>query len=262
MTVRRRGPAALLGLLAAVCCAFATYAVHRVFVGTELGQVVDQATLEAATRLPHSLRSGAHSLLSAFTIPMVLLVCLVPPALGLLRRSPWHALGAAVAVVGANVTTQLLKVYVFERPDLLSLGAPNSLPSGHTTVVASVALGLAIVAPPALRVITAVAGLAASLIVGAATIVAGWHRLSDVVAALLVAAAWTAVVLTVVVLRPGRGPAAQTGEGDERSVADGDGTQRTQELPSVRSPLFRRSVRAMSVGAPRTVRRGRATVRR
>jgi len=253
MTVTRRVPAALLGVLAAVCCAFATYAVHRVFVGTALGQVVDQATLEAATGLPHSVRSGAHALLSAFTVPVVVTACLVPPLLGLVRRSPWHAFGAAVAVVGANVTTQLLKVYVFERPDLLSLGAPNSLPSGHTTVVASVALGLAIVAPPALRLVTAVAGLTASLVVGTATIVAGWHRLSDVVAALLVAAAWTAIVLPLVVLRPRQHGAEDFGDHRDRSDPGGAGP---------RSGTRPHRVRPVSVDGPRTARRGGATARR
>jgi membrane-associated phospholipid phosphatase len=211
MTVRRRGAAAAIGLLVAVCCAFATYAVHRVFVGTELGQVVDQATLEQAAALPVAVARSAEAVLSVFTLPLVLFACVVPPVLGLVRRSPWHALGALVLVAGANATTQLLKSYVFERPDLLALGAPNSLPSGHTTVAISVALGLALVVPPALRLPTAGVGVAGGLLVGLATIVAGWHRVSDVAAALLVCAAWAGLVLALVTLRPAtvRAPAAR-----------------------------------------------------
>src|SRR5262249_49988326 len=158
--------------------------------------------LEKAEALPPVVDHLAHVLLSAFTVPLVLAVCLVPPTLALLRRSPWLAAGALVLVAGANITTQVLKSYVFERPDLLALGAPNSLPSGHTTVAASVALALAIIAPPVLRVPTAVAGTVGSLLVGAATIVAGWHRLSDVAAALMVSAAWAGLVVAFVVMRP------------------------------------------------------------
>jgi len=202
MTVTRRGAAAALGLLVAVCCALGTYLVHRLFVGTELGQTVDQALLDKAAALPPAADHLAHVLLSGFTMPLVVAACLAPPTLALLRRSPWLAAGALVLVAGANITTQVLKTYVFERPDLLALGAPNSLPSGHTTVAASVTLALAIIAPPVLRVPTAVAGTAASLLVGAATVVAGWHRLSDVVAALMVSAAWAGLVVAFVVMRP------------------------------------------------------------
>ncbi|MDQ4007914.1 MAG: phosphatase PAP2 family protein [Actinomycetota bacterium] len=204
MTVKRRGSAAALGLLLAACCALTTVLVYRVFVGTELGQAVDQALLQRAAMAPVVVEQASEAVLSLFTLPVVLAVGAVPAVLALLRRSPWHAGGALVLVVGANATTQLLKSYVFERPDLLALGAPNSLPSGHTTVVASVFLGLALIAPPALRVPAALVGTAASLVVGVATVVAGWHRLSDVAAAVLVAAAWAGVVLAAVVLRPRR----------------------------------------------------------
>jgi membrane-associated phospholipid phosphatase len=205
MTVNRRAVAAVAGLLVAVCCALATVAVHGLFVGTELGQAVDQALLTRAAGAPQIVERFAHAVLSLFTLPLVVAACLVPPALGLLRRSPRHAMAAAVLVVGANVTTQILKNHVFERPDLLSLGAPNSLPSGHTTVAASIAMALALVSPPLLRLPLAVLGTAGSLLVGTATVVAGWHRLSDVAAAVLVSGVWAGLMLAVVVLRPRSG---------------------------------------------------------
>lgn len=202
MTVKRRGVAAVTGLLVAALCALATFAVHGLFVGTELGQAVDQALLVRAAHLPLFVDRLAHALLSVFTLPLVVAAALVPPTLGLLRRSPWHALAAVVTVVGANVTTQVLKEHVFERPDLLALGAPNSLPSGHTTVAASLALAVALSAPPLLRLPVAMLGVAGSVLVGTATIVTGWHRLSDVAAAVLVSGAWAGLMLAVVVLRP------------------------------------------------------------
>jgi len=241
--VTRRGNAAAVGLLVAVCCAFGTYAVHRLFVGTELGQSVDQSLLDKAAALPPLADHLAHVLLAGFTLPLVVAACLVPPTVALLRGSPWLAAGALVLVAGANITTQVLKSYVFERPDLLALGAPNSLPSGHTTVAASVALALAIIAPPVLRVPTAVAGTAGSLVVGAATMVAGWHRLSDVVAALMVSAAWAGVVVAFVVMRPRPAPA----------------TSSVMEVPAELSGQSRHSV---TVTIARAARRTRTTVRR
>jgi len=207
MTPTRRVATAALGVVVALCCAFATYVIHRVFVGTEVGQSADQALLEQAAALPVAVAHASESVLSLFTIPFVLAVCAVPPLVAVLRRSPWHAVAALVLVGGANITTQVLKDHVFQRPDLLALGAPNSLPSGHTTVVASVMLGLLLIVPSAWRRPAAVVGLTATLLVGLATIVAGWHRPSDVAAALLVSLAWTGVVLVVMALRPMRSPA-------------------------------------------------------
>jgi hypothetical protein len=58
-----------------------------------------------------------------------------------------------------------------------------------------------------------VAGTVGSLLVGAATIVAGWHRPSDVAAALMVSAAWAGLVVAFVVMRP-RGARNAPPEGD------------------------------------------------
>jgi membrane-associated phospholipid phosphatase len=237
MTPTRRVATAALGVVVALCGAFATYVVHRVFVGTEVGQTADQALMEKAAALPVAVAHVAESVLSLFTIPFVLAVCAVPPLVAALRRSPWHAVAALVLVGGANITTQVLKDHVFERPDLLALGAPNSLPSGHTTVVASVMLGLLLIVPSAWRRPVAVAGTTATLLVGLATIVAGWHRLSDVAAALLVSLAWTGVVLVVTALRPMPSPVAVP-------VADraaGPATARAAgtEAPTTRLPVRR-----------------------
>jgi membrane-associated phospholipid phosphatase len=243
MAAKRGGTAAAIGLLVAASCAFGIFALHRLFVGTELGQTVDQALLDKAAALPPGVVHLAHVLLSGFTLPLVVAACLLPPTLALLRRSPWLAAGALVLVTGANITTQVLKSYVFDRPDLLALGAPNSLPSGHTTVAASVALALAVIAPPTLRVPTAVVGTAGSLLVGAATIVAGWHRLSDVAAALMVSAAWTGVVVALVVMRPRPTPPSSS----------------VMEVPAELSGQRRRGE---TVTIERTARRTRTTVHR
>ena len=94
-------------------------------------------------------------------------------------------------------TTQILKDTILDRPDL-GLGTLNSLPSGHTTVVASAVGAALLVAPGALRPLVALAGGFATTLTGASTIVAGWHRPADVMAALAVSLIWTAVVAAVI----------------------------------------------------------------
>lgn len=193
-----------MALVVAVCCGLATYGVHWIFVGTITGQSVDQFVLEQATAA-RVLHEPAASLLSGSVFaPLVVTSCLALVALALRRRAPWHAVAAALLVIGANATTQVLKLLVFDRPDLLQLGAPNSMPSGHTTVISSIALGLVLLAPPAMRIPAATVGLAGSLVVGAATVVMGWHRLSDVAAALLVSLAWAGTLFALLMLRPRR----------------------------------------------------------
>ncbi|MCW2750213.1 MAG: hypothetical protein JWR83_1323 [Aeromicrobium sp.] len=123
-------------------------------------------------------------------IAAVALGCLV---VALLRGRASLAIGALVVIAGANGTTQVLKHNVFTRPDF-GFGTLNSLPSGHTTVVASSVGAALLVAPSVLRPVVALAGGFATTLTGASTIVAGWHRPGDVVAALAVSLAWTAAV--------------------------------------------------------------------
>jgi membrane-associated phospholipid phosphatase len=119
-------------------------------------------------------------------------------AMALSRRRISHALGAVVVVGGANVTTQLLKHELLERPDLgVGYALENSLPSGHTTVVLSLVAAALLVAPHSTRLTIATAGALAVTITGASTVVADWHRPSDVLAAMLVVPVWTALVVLV-----------------------------------------------------------------
>lgn len=124
-------------------------------------------------------------------------------ALALSRRRVAHALGAVVVVGGANVTTQILKRDVLDRPDLgVGYSLDNSLPSGHTTVVLSLVVAALLVAPHAIRLAIATAGALATTVTGASTVVAEWHRPSDVLAAMLVVPIWAALVVLVLGWNP------------------------------------------------------------
>ena len=86
---------------------------------------------------------------------------------------PLLAAGVVVAIVGANLTTQLLKEVVLDRPDLVGSGAyayGNSYPSGHVTLAASLALAALLVAPRRLRSLVALGGAAYVSVVGISTL--------------------------------------------------------------------------------------------
>ena len=186
--------AALLGLLTLVVLV-------RIALGSQRGQQWDDSAM-------HTVMGGRDtqlamlSLLGYVGIGAIVAVVAGCVVVSVLRGRIALAAGAVAVIAGANVTTQVLKHTVLDRPDL-GLGTLNSLPSGHTTVVASAVGASLLVAPRAWRPLVALAGGLATTMTGASTVVAGWHRPADVVAALAVSLVWTAGVSLVL-----RGPAA------------------------------------------------------
>jgi membrane-associated phospholipid phosphatase len=134
--------------------------------------------------------------LNGTTPASLILVCLAAAAIGVVRRCIDLAVGAGLLVLGANLTTQLLKTRL-DRADLDGFPAPNSFPSGHTTAAASVAFALLLVLPHAIRGMVALIGATYVSVIAVATVWAEWHRPSDTVAALLVVLVWGGVVSTV-----------------------------------------------------------------
>jgi membrane-associated phospholipid phosphatase len=183
---------ALVAVAAAVCAA----AIYLVFVRTTLGQLVDEAAMQGAVVSHPRLIAVLNRTLDGTSLVSLALVSLVAAAIGLARRRVDLAVGAGALVLGANLTTQALKVHQ-ARPSLEAPG-PNSLPSGHTTAAISVAFALVLVLPYAMRAAVALAGAAYVTVIAVATVWAAWHRPSDTVAALLVVLSWGALVVTVV----------------------------------------------------------------
>jgi membrane-associated phospholipid phosphatase len=116
--------------------------------------------------------------------------------IAVVRRRPSSAIAAGILIVGANVTTQVLK-RVLDSPETLGTSGARdgygAYPSGHATVALSLALALVIAAPPALRGLAAVAGALYASGVGIAVVALGWHYPSDVLGGFAVCAAWAAV---------------------------------------------------------------------
>ncbi len=110
-----------------------------------------------------------------------------------LRKRVALSLVAGVIIVGAVFTTEILKHWVLERPNLVpSTLYRNSFPSGHATVAFSVGVAATLVVPPRLRRPMAALAVLYAAGIGVAVVAAGWHRPSDVVGAYLVTIAWAA----------------------------------------------------------------------
>lgn len=182
----------IIGILA--CCAI-LMAVYEYFVRSDSGQWVEYAMLDAAANRVDSLSTRGFDLwwLSPVIIALPAMFFLV---IVLTRQRFLAALIALGSVLGANLSTQVLKSFWLERPDLDN-GVPywtgNSLPSGHTTLAASMAVAVFLVSSPRRRPFIALLAAFYAGLVGAYTFTETWHRPADVIAAYLVVAVWALV---------------------------------------------------------------------
>lgn len=169
-----------------------TAATVRLALATVRGQNLDAATRFALSRGKHLFRGADAVALGSISMKALLGLCAAVFLVALLRRR-WQ-LGARVfvLVVGANLSTQVLKHWVLTRPNLGVdyAGLANSLPSGHSTVAMTAALGILMVAPVRARSAAAFLGWAMASFVGVSVMLNEWHRLADVLTAFLVAGIW------------------------------------------------------------------------
>ena len=191
---RRRHVALLVGVAGASLVLFVGLYVGAV--RTHFGQRVDEAALVG--RATHgSVQRATNQLLDTISITSLVLGSIALALIAFSRRRPRLAIGVVLTMLGANLTTQLLKGTVLGRPDLLLRpdgAAVASFPSGHATVAMSLGLCFMLVAPPRLRTTVGCGGAAYAVLVGAATLTARWHRPSDVIGAYLIATIWVAAL--------------------------------------------------------------------
>ncbi|MDO5049155.1 MAG: phosphatase PAP2 family protein [Actinomycetaceae bacterium] len=158
---------------------------------TQPGQAADQLVLDVAMRGRSSVGWLTHALTRSVTLMTVAASAILTMLIAAIRGRFALAARAGVMVVGANLMTQALKEFLIRRPYLgIGFDLPNSFPSGHATVLLSLALALVVVVPRGARTIVAAI---ASVAVGAAIVViimSGWHRPSDVIGAILVSFMW------------------------------------------------------------------------
>lgn len=196
-TAHRPAPTVLqvLGHLLGAAALWASAAlVGVVALTTATGQWLDELALRQASGAFPDLSDRAAQLLDSvpWVVGAVSALCLAVLAVRSRRLAP-AVVGAAVVVL-SNLTVQLLKRVLLEKPDLgIQEAAVNSFPSGHTAAAAAAVAVVLLAAPASSRPVVGLLGAAATTATGVATLLNGWHRPSDVVASLLVVAGWAAL---------------------------------------------------------------------
>ena len=202
MPIRLRTAVLGAGACAALLAVVWFMAFHVGFFGHADQSIYQQfGDLRAHSRV----ESIAGSLVSLFDPnPYVYLVVAVL-AVTLVRRRPWSACAVLAIVLGANVSTELLKhVVTSPRPGSLFPGGispvgPSSWPSGHSTAAMGLVLAAVIAAPARLRPAAAALGAVLAIAVGYAVLATGIHYPSDVLGGFLMATMWA--LATVAALR-------------------------------------------------------------
>ena len=188
-------------LAAAGACVAAFVVLLAVVYGTERGATADTRALydfgklqrprlaEIADGIAHLADPAPFALISAVLV-----------VVALVRLGPLYAAAAGVALLGANVTTQLLKPMLANPRGTYGdyVVGVEAFPSGHATAAMSLALVAIVVAPRQLRPLVAVIGAGFALSVGFAIVSLDWHFPSDIAGGYLVAAAWCFAALAVV----------------------------------------------------------------
>lgn len=177
--------------LATLACIAGLVATYHYFVQTTTGQFIDESALVEAVDI-HGPAGKASTrfldLLPTISLVMAAVVVLFVTVI----RKHWAEAGIAVsACIAANIATQVLKDLLPARPDkgVVTLEL-NSLPSGHTTLAASAAAAVFLMASPRWRPMAGFVGGTFAIASGVSTLINQWHRPADVVAAFLLVGAF------------------------------------------------------------------------
>jgi membrane-associated phospholipid phosphatase len=183
-------------LVIALGCAVVAIVVYFLAVWTVPGQELENAALRGADEAAARDQAVADESLGRITVYSLAAAVVLVTLVGLVRRRPDLAVAAAGVIVAGQVVTQVLKRFVLPRPSLVPLTghyAENSLPSGHTTIAMTVLFAALIVVPHRWRGVALFFLLSWAVGIGAYTVTAKWHRLSDTLAADAIALALACV---------------------------------------------------------------------
>ncbi len=168
---------------------------------THIGAQVDQSVFLGFAELQRPRVNGIANAIAHICNPgPFLLLSAVTVGLAFARGRARLAIVAAAILLGANLTTEVLKPLLAQTHPHWMIPAtvpvhPASWPSGHATAAMSLALALVLVAPARWRPLVAAAGAVFVVAVCYSFLTLAWHYPSDVLGGYLVAVTWTELAL-------------------------------------------------------------------
>jgi membrane-associated phospholipid phosphatase len=196
-------------LLAAAACVVGLVALYVAAFHLGVTERADARVLDGflSLRSPKAY-DGAAFVASLFNLAPYAVAVLIVAGAALWRGGPRLVAAVLAIIVGAGLTTQLLKQLTAAVREPLWLSGP-SWPSGHVTAATSLALCVVLIAPAVLRPYAVVAGALGVLAAGCSVLVLGSHHPSDVAGGMLMGGAWTAGTVAAFELAEQRWPSGR-----------------------------------------------------
>lgn len=182
--------------------------VYLLGVRTAAGQALADAAYLGRLAESKAFRVFDKRFLEAIDIRVFLLGAVALVAVAAVRRQ-WRAgFLVTAAYLAAILSAEVLKV-VLTRPILATemeslmgeKGGLNTYPSGHSTFVTALVLGVVFLVPSAVRPWVAMVGIGAVVLVTGAVVTAGWHRPSDALSGIALATIWVSLTAAVIIRR-------------------------------------------------------------
>lgn len=204
---------------AAAACAAGFIGVLVVAYGSEPAARIDARALDdfgKPLREPLLSRLAEEVTDLANPAPFAVL-SIVVTAIAFFMRSRREAVAVAVLLLGANVSTQILKPILASPRGTLGgyILGPEAFPSGHATASMSLALAAVLVARRRSRPFAALAGATFAIAVGFSLVAIDAHFPSDVAGGYLMAGGWCFAALGALGLADRRFPRAEAPAGDQ-----------------------------------------------
>lgn len=171
--------------------------VYVLGVRTSLGQSIGDAAYLGRLSESRTLRVIDRRVLEAIDLRVFLLGAVVLLLVAAIRRH-WRAgLVITGTFLASILAAELLKA-VLVRPVLATemeslmgqKGGLNTFPSGHSTFVTALVLGLICLSSVRARAWVAIVGVGAIVLITGGVVTAGWHRPSDAFAGIALATIW------------------------------------------------------------------------
>lgn len=157
---------------------------------TPTGQQMENAALEGAKLAAPAEVQDARDSLDVISKTSLIIATLIVATIGFIHGGfQLGATGVAIVALGVG-SAEVLKRFVLPRPDLIdapSSIAHNSYPSGHTAIAMTLLIAVLVVTPYRWRGVATALTMAWATAIGAATLAARWHRLSDTLGATAIA---------------------------------------------------------------------------
>ncbi|GAA1695780.1 hypothetical protein GCM10009808_11260 [Microbacterium sediminicola] len=173
-------------VILAIGCVVGFIVVYIVAVLTPWGQDWENAAIAGSGQVLPWEATDVDDDLDLIQTWSLAIAILIVGVIGLSRRQVRTAFaGMGVIVVGV-LLSEALKRFVLWRPDLAAAAfdsGHNSFPSGHTTIAMTLIVAMIIVVPFRWRGLAMIIVMTWAGFIGAFTVIVHWHRLSDTLAA-------------------------------------------------------------------------------